>query len=267
MAYINASNTICTIHSINDTKFIHDSHNKQFLVDNEEEDYEPDPYASRASPFSPSVYSDAGERTPTQTSTEPFLRITTDHEPRDPTAGFVFGKDPDSCDVLLAGHKKISSRHFSIGPNQQGHLVLKNRSQKNTLIASSVLGKINLEAQTAIPEDGAEIEVQPRRHELKIKIRFPGYTNPDFRANWEAFLKLYSHQVPALTHLELKTSTTSSSYHRGEKLGSGSSGTVYRAIHRFTGEHYAIKEFDGKSPAGILSEASILRGLSHVCDI
>ncbi len=64
------------------------------------------------------------------------LCITTNHVPKDPNVGFVFGSDSAECDVLLPfGPDDVSGRHFAITFNtSNGAVMMSNLSEKGMLI-------------------------------------------------------------------------------------------------------------------------------------
>ncbi|KAL7272266.1 Protein kinase protein rad53 [Rhizina undulata] len=63
--------------------------------------------------------------------------------PKSPTQGFIFGRNPDKCDVYLhetAAKKRISNMHFRIWMNPQGVLMLEDMSTNGTWVDDHKLG-------------------------------------------------------------------------------------------------------------------------------
>ncbi|KAI0806357.1 kinase-like domain-containing protein [Xylaria sp. FL0064] len=191
---------------------------------------------------------------PKEVALRPFLRVTTDQQPKSTLAGFMFGSDKDVCDILLDTNWNggASKRHFTLKiewPGGHGTLIFKSHSRHGTCVDSINWGKKTIQRQRAIAEDDREFEVNIGV--IDIRIRFPDHREHEdqWQQNWSDYCRRYSSQVPELTSLRLKSETTITSnpleqvYYFGARLGRGGFGTVRRVVHRFSGRHYAAKEY------------------------
>ncbi|ETS84085.1 hypothetical protein PFICI_05961 [Pestalotiopsis fici W106-1] len=216
-------NTLFTIHACQ-AAFIHDPANAQFRVSE-------DVYDVRESP---SPGADSRECTPlSPTLQESHLCITTDFLPRDPQAGFVFGSNPDSCDIILArrSDQGISKRQFAIFFIWEHRaIILKNLAGRGTKLTVRSLDPPcteRVKSQRHLPE-GFEHTVSLPWCELKITVPRHENDRERFSAHWLAFQEASTGHVPGLDLAELSsiapTSVCSSStctYQVGATLGEG----------------------------------------------
>ncbi|GKT83837.1 calmodulin-binding protein kinase [Colletotrichum tofieldiae] len=201
----------------------------------------------------------------------PFLRVTTDDEPRDARIGFVFGSDPAVCDILLDkdAARGISKKQFAIHVTQEhGVLLIINRSRNKTNVETRSLGKLALSSRRALQENES---VRVSLGLYDIEIRLPNHSAHwgEYRKHLHDFTTKISSQVPVFENLELESgpsastaSWTVSPYQLQHHVGSGAYGVVYRAVHRVTGDVVAIKQL-GKQEHMRFEEAMLLRSITH----
>ncbi|KAL8410593.1 hypothetical protein RB596_000322 [Gaeumannomyces avenae] len=233
--------TIFTVHSV-DESLLNFARNQEFKVEGEPGTVVAD---NRLSPAQSTTTVDTEERTPAP-SVLPFLRITTAYQPKS-VGIFVFGRDPDSCDIQLGQGREsgISRRHFAIEINfNYGSLILKSFGKHSTNMGSPSLGNLNLvRAQRALPDNE---DVIVKAGKIAIWIRLP-VRSQESCARWVAYCARFTLVPPPVEDLNLVSETSTAAtvlgYILGRRLGSGTSATVYRAIHGVTGDVVAFKQF------------------------
>lgn len=115
---------------------------------------------------------------------------------KSPQLGFVFGRNSDSCDVVLTTDtcKRVSNVHFSIYINPSGVILLHDMSTNGTVVDEMLLrGKGQSSPQTRMLNSGSIIQIlSPKAEEIvKFIVRIPnreGHVS-EFQANLEAHLK------------------------------------------------------------------------------
>ncbi|KAK7748470.1 hypothetical protein SLS62_008510 [Diatrype stigma] len=255
--------TFFTIHS-ND-QFMTDQHNAKFVSDNQ--NYTTDVLASTPT-------NDEGpEGTPAPTFSR-YLRITTDHKPKDPRCGFVFGSDHHVCDILLDVCQKngVSKKQFAIVPRSDNAvLLLKNYSKNGTRINSGSEDPGIIKSQRAI------LDEMTVTGSFYLQIRVPDHEQHQaaFTAHWRDYSARIASSIPPLTNLDILTGpslTQALDFPHIPKyklqLGNGHSGTVYKAVDPFSGSIFAVKvfkdaDFDREAHAKIFGEARMLQRISH----
>ncbi|KAI1347747.1 kinase-like domain-containing protein [Xylaria sp. FL0043] len=276
--------TIFEVHS--DNIFIEHPHHQHFLVSDERPNYGTDVWDCQSA-YSTQQTQESDERATPAPEDPPlrrFLRVTTDHEPKSTALGFLFGCGADVCDILIATHwhSGASKKHFALQiewPSGHPTLMFKNISRHGTRVESVNWLKYTIKRQRAIAEDDREFEAHIGA--IDMRIRFPDHREHEVQwlENWSDYCRRYSSQVPGLNSLKLKSETTITSnpleqvYYFGNKLGSGGFGTVRRVVHRFSGKHYAAKEYftkeklrsgkDTEVPSRKEIDLPFLKKLSH----
>lgn len=261
--------TLFVVQSLSSSMFCTYSHHNQYLS-TLDDDCVADPFAA-GSPAagSPAAVSEGGTPAPT-IHPQLVLRFTTKNWPKDPSSGFVFGSDPNSCDVLLhPSHSTgISRRQFAITfrPDNSA-VILQNLSRRSTTVYHFGETATLVKTQRVI-EDHREMYVHLPGLRLKI---FKQWDTNAARQYLRYFTEL-SAVAPDLSRLKVYSSSTSSTvessennYYLDQRLGQGLSGTVYRAYHRLTGDVVAMKRFTpGRQNSRPWDEAMILQSISHV---
>lgn len=116
---------------------------------------------------------------------------------KNPAAGLVFGRNPDSCDIVLSTDtcKRVSNTHFSIYINSSGVLLLQDMSTNGTIVDDVVLkGKgQGGGVQTRMLNSGSIIQIlSPKAEEVvKFIVRIPtreGHVE-EFQANFDAHIR------------------------------------------------------------------------------
>ncbi|KAF3768470.1 Pkinase-domain-containing protein [Cryphonectria parasitica EP155] len=112
-----------------------------------------------------------------------------------------------------------------------------------------------------------------RRNSININISSMLYSKIKIKTHFEQFYSRLGRAPPSLGHLDLASippSSTLATAARGArqpyvpqaKIGNGAYGTVYRAVHSYTGAYVAVKEIH-KLNERSLQEPAILQSLSH----
>ncbi|CAJ2508657.1 Uu.00g136830.m01.CDS01 [Anthostomella pinea] len=239
--------TIFSIHSSH--PFMKHAHHAHLLAYDEQHSYPRDCWAHE---FVPASEDETEEGTPAPQLTSSFLRITTDHEPRNALLGFVFGSKADVCDVLLDTHTNsgVSKKQCAVQINRHGGtLLLQNYSKNGTLITSHSLEKIMVKSQRAVPPTDREVTVILGDHTFRLQF-------PDHSGHMRAWMQHCSG--PATSQ-----GAGGDVYHLEYTLGSGATGVVYRGVHYVTGNVYAVKEYAKPKYDERVREASLLQGISH----
>ena len=115
---------------------------------------------------------------------------------RNPQLGFVFGRNPNSCDIVLSTDtcKRVSNMHFSIFINDSGVLLLQDMSTNGTIVDDVVLkGKgAGGGVQTRMLNSGSMIQIlSPHNEELvKFIVRIPTREGhfAEYQRNFEAHI-------------------------------------------------------------------------------
>ncbi|QIW97125.1 hypothetical protein AMS68_002643 [Peltaster fructicola] len=117
-----------------------------------------------------------------------------------PELGFVFGRNPLHCDVVLDGDtsKRISNLHFRIYINNQGVLMLEDASTNGTIVDEQVLngkpeGKRTPGPPARMLQSGSIIQiVSPKPEEIiKFILRIPNREGHEaqFQQNFHLFMR------------------------------------------------------------------------------
>ncbi|KIH90684.1 hypothetical protein SPBR_00233 [Sporothrix brasiliensis 5110] len=217
-----------------------------------------------ASQHTGSFYGDHG--TPAPVMTPPFvLRITTDHQPKDKDIGFMIGRNPAECDILL-DDRRISEMHLAVQLNfKSGTILLKNHSKHGTQVKFSEQKQSRLlkGAQTLLNLETAYIKFSDN-----LEIQIEHFDKP---VGWNQYLadQIDQNNVPSLALLGLgtKIETTNASkrppvYIQDRRLGQGAFAQVFKAIEKYTGDVYAMKLYD-KPQKARWQEQAMLERLKH----
>jgi len=203
-----------------------------------------------------------------------------------PREGFRFGRNPQSCDVLLTENsrdKLVSNVHFKIYVHEQGSLMIQDCSTNGTIVDNEILkskdrgGRPLAKPGKRVLRNGAIITVLvgPDRQEIKLMVRVPNRV--DYEGLYENKLRRYL-AVRGLTpnFSSIRESsfgnhwTGGPTYNFTGLLGKGAFATVYRVQTKSEGTIYAAKEIDKRRfiKNGILdvkfdNELQIMRKLKH----
>ncbi|KAK2763719.1 hypothetical protein FQN54_009335 [Arachnomyces sp. PD_36] len=198
------------------------------------------------------------QRTPiVAAATESQLVLSLSEKPIDPLLGFVFGSDEEKCDILLCDEPSkdgISRVHFRIDFNwESGALIIIDTSSHGTPLQSKVAGRHVLLQNRALPLFSGDT-LQAGYVLFTVTIPDRGKYRQCFRKNWEEYYREYKEAIPrigglAIQQPEIKTYLDSAEICLVEEIGSGSCGTVHKAVDA-AGNFYAVKTFNSrKSPS------------------
>jgi hypothetical protein len=189
------------------------------------------------------------------------------------------GSNPNTCDVLLGRAKDlISAEHFYITLDEQERLVLRDTSKHGMTVSYDGQGALQprnhftwilfREFKTitvTIADDTLKFEIQLARHETceaEYRARVASYLSERQDAELQlGQLNIYSQESTAAATQALSPRQRPI-YRLLEKIGSGTSGKVYRALDVSTGEIYAAKAY--KDDCEFEKEVEIHRKVSHV---
>ena len=197
------------------------------------------------------------------------------------TDGFIFGKNPNTCDILLsnnASDKWISSKHFKIFINSHGSLMIRDMSLNGTLVDDKMIkARRTLEPPTRALENGTIISVLggPEKIEVKFAVRIP--PRDDHQDEYEDNLRRYLEARGVTANFKsIRESHYGNHWNGGSEynftgnLGKGAFATVYRIQTKREGHMFAAKEIDKKRfvKNGILdikfdNELKIMSSLKH----
>lgn len=205
---------------------------------------------------------------------------------KSPKEGFKFGRNPDSCDILLTNdphNRLISNAHFRIFVNDQGSLMLEDLSTNGTWLDNEPIktkdkfGNPTNESNLRVLRHGSIIGYIPRpdRKQVKLMVRLPIRTLHEhiYDRNLRHYLRVRGF---APKFASVRESSFGNHWNGGEKynftgiLGKGAFATVYRLQHKFDGKIIAAKEIDsrkfvknGELDVKFDNELRIMRALKH----
>ena len=111
-------------------------------------------------------YSTTKEDQPKPPKTYPDIALRMSSNVKDPRMGFVFGRNPKKCDIMLSkDSKRLSAAHFRVFINQYGLLMLEDMSTNGTMVDKTMLRGMKTDPnQPTIPstrtlENGSIIEL------------------------------------------------------------------------------------------------------------
>lgn len=241
--------------------FIYHPHHARFRVTKQLQ-FRTDNFASRSTPSEGEASTPAPEA-----QTRTYLHFTVDNV--GDQSRFIFGGHRDSCDVYVQAAKPISNRLFAVELENNGRIaLLKNLSSRGIEIRSPAYGRQKIRSQRAlVPGDEVKIHVSG----FNILVHF--FNHEDQHDLHKLYLqqlgRRFTGAVPGMNQLDLKSKQSSSRapgdapYSMLAEIGRGAYGTVYRAMHSYSGALVAIKVFR-KPGLGTLKEAAILQGVSHM---
>lgn len=208
------------------------------------------------------------------------LRLNLDDRLKDIRSGWVFGSDPELCDVLVSSKGKqhgISRRHFCITFDGQRRLVLNDISTYGSRVSYTGQGRNeSRRGFTWILLSGWKIQVQlhPDRFIFNLELATHQLSKDEFESRVDSFLEARNAAAPPLDLLRIRSQTSTAPptqpmsprsrpiYIFARKLGEGAFGSVHEVIDVSTGETYAAKQF--AQSTGFEVEVGILKRISHV---
>ena len=204
------------------------------------------------------------------------IQLSFDKGPKDFSQGFVFGRDPAVCDVIIGDRgDKISKHHFSITFDTQSRLVVRDHSTRGTAVSYNGQGAKQPRSKfTWVIFPGIKkIEIIVVDLRFTIELADHSGCGPEYEELVKAYLQEAGTAVAPISRLKFgsndPTAPTSLAhspkqlpiYYKEEELGRGEFGTVYRAVDVSSGSIYACKEF---SRGDWRREVKIMEGVLHV---
>ena len=203
-----------------------------------------------------------------------------------PVDGFIFGRTREYADIVLVKDtttKLVSNAHFRIFVNQQGSLMIQDKSTNGTVVDDAHLrhkdqtGRVNHLSMTMLAlQAGAIINVLgTNKAEIKFLVRAPnrGECQERYEDNLRGYLKARGQEAQFSS---MRESTYGNQWHGGlsynftGQLGKGAFATVFRIQTKKEGNILAAKELDKRKflRNGVLdikfdSELKIMQTLKH----
>ena len=232
------------------------------------------------------------------------LCFTFDKKPKNIQDGWVFGSNPNICDVVIGKSRGgTSSSHFRITFDDEGRLVLIDSSTHGTAVSYD--GKARDEKRKNPPDQkrrtqrdksndftwillprmetrvitGHNIDTLPKAPviEFSVEVADPEFCNRELRNAYlnemrtvPFGLNIYSHPTTAgqtESHTPIQHPKQRSIWIELEQIGEGAFGNVHRTIDVSTGVIYAAKKFlrnDKGHRERWDREVELLRSISHV---
>ena len=221
------------------------------------------------------------ESTPAVDQTASQIQLTFDDKPKDLQKGFVFGSDPQICDVFLGERGAgFSGRQFCITFNERGEVIFKNTSRKKSFVDYNGEDPPGRNQFTWILFATYK-NIQITMGDLIFKVKWPEnrkFCLAEYETHRDAYFEERRNALPPLSQLGMASQPTTAVptaqysprqeppgqepiYLLEEELGRGGFGTVHKAVDVSTGDVHAAKKFhhgDWKKEVDILTE------LSHV---
>ena len=225
------------------------------------------------------------------------IHLTFDKKPKNLEKGFVFGSDPQKCDVVIGNYVAgFSRQHFRITFNARGEVILEDTSRKATCVNyrrekdylrnhftwilfdhyENIVVTLN-KAKPEDDEDKTKVKAK-NTNELIFKVEWPKNRNElywaEYNAHRDAYLEDRRNALPSLSQLGVESQQTTAQltaphaprqqpmYLPEEELGRGQFGTVHKVLDVSTGDEYAGKTFHGGGHWE--KEVKILKSISHV---
>jgi serine/threonine protein kinase len=203
---------------------------------------------------------------------------------KSPRDGFVFGRNPNTCDLLLtedSNEKLVSNKHFKIYVNNHGSLMLQDLSTNGTIVDDQHLRARRRDQMQKPPtlalKNGTLIAVVsgPMRAEVKFMIRIPsrGGLEDAYERNLRHYLEA---RGTVANFASMRESAYGNHWNGGDlynftgTLGKGAFASVYKVQTKHEGTVYAAKELDKRRflKNGILdvrfdNELKIMQNLKH----
>lgn len=189
------------------------------------------------------------------------LRITTSHVPKDPEQGFLFGRDPTACDILL-DYPFVSKKQFCIQADQRYNTIfLKNLSCSGTcvrLMKTGVSVRLMKSRLNLGDYESTEVDLGENNkfeiHRCYDPIRWMHYC---------ARLR----QLPALRQVTLaqipeQISRPPRFYLRGPLLHEGTKAQLFTVYEKNSKQRLVMKVYHKPEHTG-WQEAKILERLKH----
>ena len=156
-----------------------------------------------------------------------YLALGLNESPRDISKGFIFGSDPETCDILLAEniYSGISGNHFSIGVDwHTGNPLITCLTPNNVgtgvRIKSGFPFSRLFQGEWKVLDPG-ETAIIMISDSMKVLVHSPGLNarGSVYRSNLEDYFHEYQAAVPEMAHLKLFDSDpTPLLVHRGQGL-------------------------------------------------
>ena len=221
------------------------------------------------------------ESTPAVDQRGSRIRLTFDDKPKNLEKGFVFGSDPQICDIFLGERGAgFSSQQFCITFNERGEVIFQNTSRKEAHV--NYYGEKPSFRKKGFPwilfEEYENIKItvgeeQRGENDLIFKVKRPERTESckvEYKAHRDAYLEERQNALPPLSQLGMESQQTTAVltplgqqpiYLPKEELGRGAFGTVHKVVNVSTGVEYAGKKFHGGKWK---DEVKILKSVLHV---
>jgi hypothetical protein len=180
---------------------------------------------------------------------------------KDLNRGYVFGRDPIACDVLLdtKGSRGISREQFrisfaSLDDPIPEHIIVENLSGNGTTVNHD---KLSLgRSVTLSPTFGVACNITIGFFHMTLEIPVRNLQSESMRVNWDLYREAAKQALPRVGNDQLSSDLPVTAvvdvrnkilgvsklvYVLGEELGQGANGTVYSALREADNKQVAVK--------------------------
>ena len=207
-----------------------------------------------------------GHNTPPPIRHEPHhLSITTHTQPKNPALGYVIGRDPAVCDIVL-DHERVSEKLFCIRPvPEYKTILLQNLYYYGTRANFYRLGTNGTVKKSRIFLENERIDITLFDN---VKITIQRKNDP---LDWAGFCSRLGQHIDSLSGTptsgrgtaQPRSSHKVKEYIKDRSLGKGAFGEVHRVVEKYTGKVYAMKVYN-QSERARWQESAMMDRLRHV---
>ena len=187
-------------------------------------------------------------------------------KPKNLEKGFVFGSDPQICDVFLGERGAgFSGQQFYITFNKRGEVIFKNTSRKKAQVdynGENPSPRNQFTWILFVTYENIKITMG-EEDDLIFKVKWPEnrkFCRAEYEAHRDTYFEERRNALPPLSQLGIESQQTTAVpttqhspgqesprqrpiYLLEEELGRGGFGTVHKAVDVSTGEVHAAKKF------------------------
>ncbi|OAA71733.1 Serine/threonine-protein kinase [Akanthomyces lecanii RCEF 1005] len=199
----------------------------------------------------------------------PFLRVTLSHRPKYPASGWIFGSDPEACDIVIGKRGQgISGAQFSVSPQEDaGRLIVRNLSHNGTTLEEETEGEVEyvrMEGQRGISDTQSLVIMVSNK--TKLKIALPGHHGDSYNMHWAELYADMNREGPTLETLKIApapASTYISPYILKSLIAKRPNYVLFRATERRSHRLVVIKRYSSQHREQAGREASFLSRIEH----
>lgn len=204
--------------------------------------------------------------------------------PKAGTGGYIVGRDPELCDIVISGARGVSNMHLAIQFNWNSRfIVIRNLSRYETVLdingeAVRLTNSESRNTRSIIPTDRPIIylgaigfKLVQRRHDANYCKSFSTFykacQEQDLREKPDQDVVQNISPLPDTIFQAVRIGLKGR-YTLTDSIGSGQFGHVYECVDRQTGNIFAAKQFlrikSSQQIERTLKEIIVSQGLHHV---